>query len=163
MECHAAIGAMDMVQGEQRRLDSRHAACNQLCMPLGGSWDEVDELVFPMSTALAHEIIHNHRVRAVVGQEDGRGFRSGPTSLSGGTSTEGVSRVEAHLGAYDDAIRVKHNTVTLLYLVNHLGSHAPDAAKFLHFPTGGGPWPRAPPRAWAPLSPGIKQGTTPST
>ena len=26
------------------------------------------------------------------------------------------------------------------------------------FPTGGGPWPRAPPRAWAPLSPGRKQG-----
>ena len=26
------------------------------------------------------------------------------------------------------------------------------------FPTGGGPWPRAPSRAWAPLSPGIKQG-----
>ena len=38
--------------------------------------------------------------------------------------TEGVGRVEAHLGAYDDAIRVKHNTVTL-YLVNHFGGHAP--------------------------------------
>ena len=29
------------------------------------------------------------------------------------------------------AYRCKHNTVTL-YLVNHLGGHAPDAAKFLH-------------------------------
>ena len=36
--------------------------------------------------------------------------------------TEGVGRVlvEAHLGAYDDAIRVKHNTVTL-YLVSRRG------------------------------------------
>ena len=29
------------------------------------------------------------------------------------------------------------------------------------FPTRGGPWPRAPPRAWAPRSPGIKQGRGP--
>ena len=41
-----------------------------------------------------------------------------------GTAPRAPAASTAHLGAYDDAIRVKHNTVTL-YLVNHFGATPP--------------------------------------